>query len=356
MESITPATLLQSAAIYLGFVGTLFLLRKLLPGPVRQGQPLRDGTRKSYRLNGFLMLCVLALLVGAGNFTGVLPLVRAHQLFWPLLVVANIFAIVHTGWLFARGHKKSDKGVGHDLWFGPELNPELWGIDLKMFAYLPSLMGLWVLNWSFAAAQYAELGHLTTRMALYEAFFTIYIFNYFQFEYGMLHTWDVIAENFGFMLVWGDYVVVPFFYCICGWYMLRNTAPMPTVEVVALALMFAFGFWLFRGSNEQKHQYKENPARAIWGKTPETVGGRLLVSGFWGIGRKLNYTGELMVYFSWTICTGFASVVPYLLPFWLVCLFTHRAWRDEQRCHAKYGALWEEYCRRARFRMIPFVY
>lgn len=356
MEPITPATLLQSAAIYLGFVGTLFVLRKVLPGPVRQGQPLRDGTRKSYRLNGFLMLCVLAVIVGAGNFSGLLPLVRVHQLFWPLLVVANVFSFAHTGWLFARGHKKSGKSVGHDLWFGPELNPELWGIDLKMFAYLPSLMGLWVLNLSFAAAQYAELGHLTTRMALYESFFTIYIFNYFQFEYGMLHTWDVIAENFGFMLVWGDYTVVPFFYCICGWYMLANVEPMPTVEVVALALLFASGFWLFRGSNEQKHQYKEDPARPIWGKTPQTVGGRLLVSGFWGIGRKLNYTGELMVYFSWTFCTGFHSLVPYLLPLWLVCLFTHRAWRDEQRCHAKYGPLWEEYCRKARFRMIPFVY
>jgi len=48
--------------------------------------------------------------------------------------------------------------------------------------------------------------------------------------------------------------------------------------------------------------------------------------------------------------------VPYVLPLWLVCLFSHRAWRDDQRCRAKYGALWDEYCRRARFRMIPFVY
>ena len=65
---------------------------------------------------------------------------------------------------------------------------------------------------------------------------------------------------------------------------------------------------LFRGSNEQKHQFKADPTRPIWGKPPETVGGKLLVSGFWGIGRKLNYTGELMVYFSWTLCTGAESI------------------------------------------------
>src|SRR6476659_11367906 len=98
-------------------------------------------------------------------------------------------------------------------------------MDLKMVASVPSLLGLWVLNVSFAAAQYHELGHLTTRMWLYQSFFTVYIFNYFQFEYGMLHTWDVIAENFGWMLVWGDYAVVPFFYSIGGWYVLRNPAP-----------------------------------------------------------------------------------------------------------------------------------
>lgn len=356
MQSLTPNNLAQAAAIYLGFVGALFVGRKLLPGPIRQGQQLRDGTRKSYKLNGLLLLSTLAVVLAVGQLSGLFSLARVHQLFWPLLVVGNVFAFVHTGWLYARGHKKSGKGALEDLWFGPELNPELWGIDLKMFAYLPSLMGLWVLNLSFAAAQYEQLGHLTTRMELYELFFTIYVFNYFQFEYGMLHTWDVIAENFGFMLVWGDYVVVPFFYCICGWYLLRNTEPMPAYEVVALALLFAVGFWLFRGSNEQKHQYKENPSKPIWGKTPETVGGRLLISGFWGIGRKLNYTGELMVYFAWTICTGFDSLVPYLLPFWLVCLFTHRAWRDEQRCAAKYGELWQQYCQRARFRMIPFLY
>ena len=43
-------------------------------------------------------------------------------------------------------------------------------------------------------------------------------------------------------------------------------------------------------------------------------------------------------------------------PLWLFCLLTHRAWRDEQRCRQKYGKLWDEYCRKARFRMIPFLY
>lgn len=360
MTSITIENLARAAAIYVGFVAALFVLRKVVPGPVRQGQPLKDGSRKSYKLNGLYLLILLALTLAAGQATHLFSLATVNRLFWPLCIVANLFSVVHTAWLFVVGRRRRRGAAAHgvlgDWWFGPELNPELWGVDLKMFAYLPSLMGLWVMNLSFAAAQYEALGHLTTRMALYESFFTIYIFNYFQFEYGMLHTWDVIAENFGWMLVWGDYAVVPFFYCICGWYLVGNLAPIPTYEVTALVVLFAVGFWLFRGSNEQKHRYKENPTAKIWGRTPETVGGRLLVSGFWGIGRKLNYTGELMIYFSWTITTGFGSVVPYLLPLWLVSLFSHRAWRDEQRCRQKYGEVWDAYCARARFRMIPFIY
>ena len=62
-------------------------------------------------------------------------------------------------------------------------------------------------------------------------------------------------------------------------------------------------------------------------------------SGWWRIGRKINYTGEIMVYSSFALCTGFDSLIPYLLPLWLCVLLPHRAWRDEQRCAAKYGEL-----------------
>ena len=80
------------------------------------------------------------------------------------------------------------------------------------------------------------------------------------------------------------------------------------------------------------------------------------MSGFWGIGRKLNYTGEILVYWSFTLLSGTTSMIPYLLPMWLLCLLTHRAWRDDKKCREKYGALWDEYCRKATFKMIPFVY
>ncbi len=47
MASLTVSQLGRAAALYLGFVAALFVLRKLVPGPRKQGQPLRDGTRKT---------------------------------------------------------------------------------------------------------------------------------------------------------------------------------------------------------------------------------------------------------------------------------------------------------------------
>lgn len=387
--TLSVANLSLAAAIWMTFVGGLFALRIVVPGRVHIGQKLKDGSRREYKLNGLRLMLVLAAAIASAHALHLFSLGTVNRLFWPLFVVANVFVVLHTGYLYVTGAPKrsakrsathlstpdSDSGAAassdtiavaapsldffalvKDLWMGVELNPELWGVDLKMFAYLPSLLGLWVLNLSFGVAQWEMLGHLTTRMWLYQAFFTAYIINYFEFEYGMLHTWDVIAEDFGYMLVWGDYVLVPFFYSICGWYLIGYTEALPFGQLVALPILFAVGFVVFRGTNQQKHDYKEHPEKKIWGKTPEAIGGRLLVSGFWGIGRKLNYTGELMVYFAWTLTAGFQSVVPYLLPLWLVCLFSHRAWRDDQKCRAKYGPLWSEYCARARFRMIPFLY
>jgi delta14-sterol reductase len=358
---LDPVGLLVAAAIFVGFVGALLVASLAIPGTRAKGVELRGGGQETYTLNGFrIFLIVVAATAGLVWFQPS-ALALVHAAFWPLFVVANVAAFAFSIYLAVRGRRRERArsgalGFALDCFYGVELNPKIAGLDLKLFSYRPSLIGLGLLNVSFAAAQYQELGHLTTRMWVYQTFYFVYLLNYFQFEYGMIFTWDIIAERFGWMLVWGDYVLVPFFYSLPAWYLVHNTEPMPVWQVAALVALYIVGFVLFRGSNEQKHQFKADPTRPIWGRPPETVGGKLLVSGFWGIGRKLNYTGELCLYLAWSLTTGWTSVVPYLLPLWLMVLFPHRAWRDDQRCRTKYGALWDEYCKRARFRMVPFLY
>ncbi len=359
-------------AIYAGFIAALFLLAVVLPGRKVAGQPLPGGGRQTYVMNGMALFVAthMALFVG-GKFFGLslTPLLRE---FWSLLVAANLITLVWMAWMYRAGmrgmatqarsltteedHETTQRGLLARVWYGVELNPTLFGVDLKVFAYQPSLIGLGVLNAAFAWTQVEQTGSISPQMLAYQGFWWAYLFTHYWQEDNVLSMWDVIAEKFGFMLLWGDLVVVPFFYCIAGWWLLANPEPMPLLGVVAIAGLHGLGLWIFRESNGQKNRFKSDRQAIIWGKPAQTIGGRLLISGWWGIGRKINYTGEIMVYLSFALTTGFGSLVPYLLPLWLCVLLPHRAWRDEQRCQAKYGELWVEYTKIAKFRMIPFVY
>ncbi len=356
-SSLTSAGLLSAALMCGAFLGALFVGSVVIPGQQISG-PDSSGKSHTYKLNGLTLFLLTVLSAGLAHSAGWFSLSMLYTHFAALFVVANLFAFAMSSWLYFRGRHTRPvlSGGWHGYFFGVDANPTLLGVDLKLFSYRPSLIGLALLNASFAAVQYDTYGELTVAMILYQAFTFLYVLNYFQFEQGMIHTWDMVSERFGWMLIWGDYVLVPFFYCFVGWWLVHPTGDLTPVATIALVLLFCFGFWLFRGANEQKHRFKRNPETRIWGRPAHTLDGRLLVSGFWGIGRHLNYTGEICIYFAFALTAGFDSWLPYILPVWLTGLLWHRSRRDERRCRAKYGALWERYTRQVRFSMLPFVH
>ena len=354
---LSAANLLEAAAMTLAFVGVLFVGSILLPGRRFEG-PEVNGEKLTYKPNGLALFLLTMSLAGLGQFAGWFSLSALHTRFAALFVAANLFAFALSGWLYFRTTRSGEgsRGFRRGFFMGVELSPAWLGVDLKFFSYRPSLIALALFNASFAAAQCEAYGELTLAMALYQAFTFLYVLNYFLFEHGMVHTWDIISERFGFNLVWGDYVLVPFFYCLAGWWLIHATEPLSPVAAAAIVALFAFGFWVFRGANGQKHRFKRDSQAMIWGKPARTLDGRLLISGFWGIGRHLNYSGEICVYLSFALTTGFASWAPYLLPAWLAGLLWHRSRRDDRRCRAKYGELWERYTQRVRFAMLPYIY
>ena len=357
LSTLSGGILLEAAAMGVGFVALLFLGSKLLPGRRIAGVDAA-GKQREYKLNGLALFLTFVIAAGLVQAVGWFSLSVLHTHFVALFIVANAFAFALAGWLYFQGARARNPSSTswRDFFMGVDAAPTWLGLDLKLFSYVPSLMGLALFNASFAAVQYETYGELTLAMTLYQAFTFLYILNYFQFEQGMIHTWDIVNERFGWMLVWGDYVLVPFFYCLPGWWLVHAPDPLSPAAAAVLVLLFVFGFWLFRGANQQKHRFKRNPDITIWGRPARTLDGRLLVSGFWGIGRHLNYTGEICIYLAFALTTGFSSWAPYLLPAWLVGLLWHRSIRDERRCRAKYGELWERYTQRVRFSMLPFIH
>jgi Delta14-sterol reductase len=365
---VTGATLWTATQMVVGFVGALFLGALLLPGIERWGYPQPDGSTKEYKLTGMTLFFVVHVALGAAVFGFGVSLTPVIQHFWSLFVVANVLAFAITIALYVRGRRggtvlRSTVGddakvprVVRDLWFGNELNPTCLGVDVKMFMYQPSLIGVNVIVVAFASAQRDLHGAVTPQTLCLLAFWWAYLFTHYVKEEFMLSTWDVTSENFGFMLVWGDLVYVPFLYSLPCWWLVDRTVPFETWQWAGLSLLCFVFLWVFREANWQKERYKRTPDATIWGRKPELVGGRLLASGWWGLGRKLNYTGEIGVYVCFALTTGFDKPWPYLLPLSLVVLLTQRAARDDKKCAAKYGDVWKAYCERARYRMVPFVY
>jgi len=89
---------------------------------------------------------------------------------------------------------------------------------------------------------------------------------------------------------------------------------------------------------------------------PTASGRGLLVSGWWGVARHLNYTGDIVMAWTWALTCGFGSPVPYAYPVFLTLLLLHRERRDERSCRLKYGPDWDCYCQRVPYRLIPKIY
>ncbi|MYB22991.1 MAG: DUF1295 domain-containing protein [Chloroflexi bacterium] len=356
--SVSGQHVLEAAALFAGFVAILLLGSKVLPGRKQDGRPDPEGVTRTYHLNGLTLFLVVMLVAVLGEVFNLFSLSILHSHFAELFIVANVFACAMSLGLYWQASRTEEQSPGllRGIFFGRQLNPTWFGVDLKLFSYRPSLIGLALFNVSFAVVQWDANGGLSLQMILYQAFTLLYVFNYFQFEYGMIYTWDIVAERFGWMLAWGDYVLVPFFYCLGGWWVLEATGSLHSVAAAAICVLFVVGFTMFRGANEQKHRFKQDAEASIWGRPAESLEGRLLVSGFWGLGRHLNYTGEICVYFAWALTTSFASWIPFALPVWLTALLWHRSRRDDRRCRLKYGELWQRYTQRVPHALIPRVY
>ena len=82
-------------------------------------------------------------------------------------------------------------------------------------------------------------------------------------------------------------------------------------------------------------------------------GTRLLTSGWWGMARKINYTGDWMMGLAWCSTCGWNDIVPYFYSIYFFTLLVHRAYRDHHMCTAKYGDDWKRYCEQVPYVFVP---
>ncbi len=345
--------------------GIVLVLHLVVPGRWVDGYVIDRKTGKPlrYRLNGLRVFAlVLAGYVGL-CWLGWVPWDVFYVHRWACAIGACALGLLFSAAIVlpAQPHK----GLAADFYLGRLENPQ-WGggrVDAKMYLYLVGATMLELNVLSFAAWHVQNHAADPSRgVLLYVVLFSFFAAEYLNFEEVHLYTYDFMAERVGFKLGWGCLVFYPFFYPVGLWSVADLPNPHTPVPLLALSAAIFFSGWLLsRGANLQKFQFKRDPkAKAFGLLDPQAISGggkHVLAGGFWRLSRHINYLGEILMAIGLALSLGYPlEVGPWLYPLYYLALLIPRQLDDDRRCAARYGPLWDEYCRRVPSRIIPGVY
>ncbi|TPX52167.1 hypothetical protein CcCBS67573_g09925 [Chytriomyces confervae] len=386
---LTEARVLRAVMVVCGWMALHACLYYLVPGRWIKGTQIRDGAVLTYPINAFgALIASYALIAGLSTIYGPALLYWVADNTLPLCVASTLLCLLQSGLLYSYSFRVTTElpdgpllaeggNSGYplyDFFIGRELNPRVGSFDFKYFCELrPGLIGWTVLNAANAVRQGVFVSGLSVEtvtwaqvfrgigmsMWLVLAFQLYYVVDALWNEAAILTTMDITTDGFGFMLNFGDLAWVPFTYSLQSRYLAMHPVQLSPFAVAALIGLKLTGLYIFRGSNGQKNAFRTNPnsPSCTHLKYLETKSGsRLLISGWWGIARHVNYTGDWLMALSWCLPTGFGSVLPYFYAIYFGVLLWHREMRDEHKCKAKYGKDWDRYCQVVKYRFIPGIY
>ncbi|KAJ2742800.1 erg24, C-14 sterol reductase [Coemansia sp. BCRC 34301] len=366
---------LEALGYYTLWWSWLAMLYFAIPGRTVQGVPLRNGQRLDYPINGlssFLAtLCTAALV--HGKF-GTAPFLWIADHFFQLATASYIFSSAQALLVYLGSFRSGPAGDSspvllalagnsgnpvYDFFIGRELNPRIGTLDIKYFNELrPGIMGWVVLNVSFAVKQYHTLGYVSNSMWLAIVPQICYCIDTLVFESKVLTTMDMTTDGLGWMLSFGCLTWVPVMYSLQARYLVFHPVHHSAAATVLIAVMALVSFLVFRLSNSEKNAFRTNPndpslSHLRFIKTES--GSKLLVSGWWGLARHINYTGDWMYGLAQCLATGFDTPMTYFFSAYFLVLLLHRNYRDECKCREKYKKDWDRYCELVPYMFIPYV-
>ncbi|KAJ2665870.1 erg24, C-14 sterol reductase [Coemansia sp. RSA 1199] len=347
----------------------LAFLYFVLPASVIQGVELRDGSRLKYPING-LSSFVVTLVVALVAYTqwGTEPFVWIADHYFHLAVSSLLFATTQALFVYTYSFRRSSVMLAlagnsgnpiYDFFIGRELNPRVGALDLKFFCELrPGIMGWVLLNTSFAIRQYTQFGSVSNSMWLAIVPQIAYCIDTLVFERNVLTTMDIVTDGFGWMLSFGDLTWVPVMYSLQARFLAFHPVHHSSPMAAFIAVLAVASFLVFRLSNSEKNAFRTDPndpaVRHLKYITTES-GSKLLVSGWWGMARHINYTGDWFFGLAQCLAAGFETPMTYFFAVYFLVLLLHRNYRDECKCRDKYKKDWIRYCEQVPYLFIPYV-
>ncbi|XP_015279913.1 PREDICTED: 7-dehydrocholesterol reductase [Gekko japonicus] len=385
-----PSLTWTAVSLYISWVlfqVVLYMLpdfvHKLIPryrGGLQEGTVTPAGVILNYEVNGLQAWLITHALwfANAYHFHWFSPTIIFDN--WiPLLLCANILGYTVSIFVFVKAYwfptnAKDCKFTGnffYDFMMGIEFNPRLgkW-FDFKLFFNgRPGIVAWTLINLSYAAKQKELYGQITNSMILVNVLQGLYVLDFFWNEAWYLKTIDICHDHFGWYLGWGDCVWLPYTYTLQGLYLVYHPVQLSTGNAVGILLLGLVSYYIFRMTNHQKDLFRRTDGNCkIWGTKPKYVEcsymsadgtkyySKLLISGFWGVARHFNYTGDLLGSLAYCLSCGFEHILPYFYIIHMTILLVHRCIRDEHRCSSKYGKDWKQYCDVVSYRLFPGVF
>jgi protein-S-isoprenylcysteine O-methyltransferase Ste14 len=346
-------------------IALIFILNALLPGRWVNGYITKpeSGEKVRYHLNGITVFFVVVALWFILGITGAVSFDYLYSHRWQGLIGVCILGLLFS-LVIVFSYNPVRKSLLADLFLGRVENLQVvrGRVDIKMWLYLVGATVLELNVLSFTAYHIITYGNAASPGLILSALLlTYFVIEYLVFEEVHLYTYDLFAERIGFKLGWGCIVFYPYFYAIGLWATAGLPNPgTPVWLLVIYTLVFFSGWSLARGANMQKFFFKRDPSGSFLGIVPQTItdGNKsLLVNGFWGLSRHINYLGEILMATGIVLCTGYPGMIwPWLYPLYYVALLFPRQTDDDRRCAAKYGDLWRTYVEKVPWRIIPRIY
>jgi hypothetical protein len=250
-----------------------------------------------------------------------------------------------------------------DFFHGREFNPQVMGLDMKLQTFRFSMIGLALLNVAMVVDDVVKHGgKVNPLVVMGSAFQVLYALDAMFFEEYFFFSHDAMNSGFGYSLA-SSYHTFPFLPTLITRYLISRGPTLPWYNLVAIAVMNALGYIIFRASETQRCEFAKDPNSAAMKnlETLPTAGGRkVLISGWWGLLRHPNYLGEILIQWSWVLpavkVAGRVDLLIYYLPIFTTLVLLMRCRQMNAKNRKKYGNAWQSYCERVPSNLIPKVY
>ncbi|EHK24837.1 uncharacterized protein TRIVIDRAFT_31097 [Trichoderma virens Gv29-8] len=366
-------------AVYIGWLFLQAILYLYLPGKINTGQRTPAGHLLSYRTNGLAAWTVTHVAYLGLWSLGILDPAFIPKNWGSLIVAMNIAGYILSAFSFIKAHiqpthaddRKFSGSSVYDFYMGIEMNPRIGqNFDFKLFVNgRPGIVAWTLIDISNIAYQYQVHSTISPALVLVSILHGIYVLDFFIHEAWYLRTIDISHDHFGFYLAWGSLAWLPTMYTIQSQYLgLYPTTPSWAYLAAVFGLGIA-GYALFRSANNQKDRVRRSKGSClVWGKPAAYIKAQYLTTdgaqhesilvcgGWWGRSRHANYVGDLMLSTAMCALAGTTTLMVWFYAIFMLILLVHRCLRDEERCRAKYGQTWDDYCKKVPWRLVPGIW